>query len=147
MATKSKTVEIEEKSFSITSFPARKGIKVQAKLIKYALPFIHLLEGEKSAAETKEKGISKSSLAAFISGIEAKLDDKMIDFLVEMVEKVKVSGIDMNDTTFNETFASDYTMLWILIWEVIKHNNFLSQKYIGLIEVTFQETMKEIIPI
>jgi len=146
MPMKSIDVKIGENNFNITTFGFCKGIEIQAKLIKLVSPFGYLFSGKSKDSkfsndndqEIKSFGIldqeiTESAIHLFIEKICEKLDDKLIDFLLELCSTTLVDNKTMTRQQIDIVFAGNYLSMYELIYEIIKVNNFLPEGTIGKI--------------
>jgi len=106
-------------NYMITQLPARRALRLQAKLLKLIGPaFSHLFVNASSDAENADKALPKA-----ISLFLAELDDKTFDvFVMEMLQGVRKDGHELTNSTVDSEFSGNLNELFLVIQNVLEVN-------------------------
>lgn len=144
-------IETKEKvigdvTYAVTQLPARRSLKLKAKLIKLFGPALTQLlltsqdkqekkPEEMSDEERKEADgidavdkvrineLRKASLVKGVQLLAEKLDDKTYDELImELLQGVRRNGAELNSALVDTCFAGQLATLYQVIWFVIEVN-------------------------
>src|SRR5579862_4645431 len=127
-------IETKEKiingdTYSVTQLPARRAIRLQAKLIKnFGSPLSHLmLSSPKSTSQ-------KDDLINAIKSLSSIMDENMIESLMlELMQGVRKNGMELNEKTIDMEFAGDIEGILQVCFFVLEVNfaNFFTILGIG----------------
>lgn len=111
--------EINGSKYSVTQLPARRALKLQAKLAKILGPCC----SEIFIAAGKDVDSADSIIPKAISLLLDKIDDKTFDeFVVEMLQGVRKSGIELTASTVDLEFAGNLNELFLVLKFVLEAN-------------------------
>ncbi len=148
MPLKNKEFKVDNLEISITQFPAIKGLKIKAKLIRMLLPVVGpmiapIMESMTSGGTKTDEELLKLSgkldleaalPKAFIALAEVLDEDKFLDLIMLLVGMTFVGGKPLTDENiFNEAFSGNYTTLYKLLYEIVMFNHFFDLSGIGLL--------------
>lgn len=118
--------EIDGAVYTITQLPARRALRLQAKLIKMfgaALGQLFLVNKQ-----------DDSNLIKCLESLSLTINEKDFeDVCMELMEGVRKNGIELNKHTIDLEFAGDMAGLYKVLLQVLKVNfeNFFSMIGIG----------------
>lgn len=119
--------EIDGATYQITQLPARRALKLQAKLIKLFGGVIgNFCLG--NGKDTDEKIVNA------IQSLSYTIDENNFDSLcMEILQGVRKNGVELTPATIDLEFAGDMAGIYKLIFEVLKVNfeNFFTMLGIG----------------
>lgn len=111
--------KIGENSYMITQLPARRALKLQAKLFKMIGPAI----GAMISVDEKNSDSLKEMTPKALQMLADNIDDKTFDSLVlEILQGVRKNGSEITDKTIDLQFAGSLNELFMLIKEVVEVN-------------------------
>ena len=113
-----KEIVINGNTYTVTQMPARRALKVQAKLMK-------LLGGAFSHTITaKDKQDMIKQFPKIISLLVEQIDEKTFDsFVMELVEYyVRKNGKEITDKNFDLEFAGSLNELFLLLQFILEVN-------------------------
>ena len=127
---------IDEFKVMVTSFPARYGFKLQAKLLRIFGPVIgELVSGMKGKKESaSETDVNLSGLSTSIEKLFDSLDEDKAEKLVfELLQSTRINGQEVTATVFDEVFQERYDTLYKTIGFVLEVNygSFFGKSGIG----------------
>ena len=146
MAIQTKEKTIGEHNYAVTQLPARRALRMKAKLIKLFGPGLaqFLMTSQESeeklpAEMTKEekeqfdatstvdhyriKDMRKSAIVRGVQLLVSSLDDKTFDELcVELLQGVRRDGVELTPQLIDMSFAGDLTSLYAVIFFVLEVN-------------------------
>jgi hypothetical protein len=136
---------IEGCTYSVTQLPARRAIKLKARLIQQFGAvfgqFFNVIEG--SSDEQKNSGISKAFelLSCHIQ------PDAFLDLIMEILTGVRKDGVELTPSTIDFEFAGDIgTLYQVVIFALeVNYANFFTLLGIGLQSKTDLPPMRETI--
>ena len=113
---------IDERSVSVTQFPARKGLKVKLRLAKMIAPGFAsatgILNGDLDA-EFDSKALSY----AVNQLVDAVGNDATVDFIVsELMQGTRLDDKEINNAVFDMEFAGNYGLLYKIIGYILEVN-------------------------
>jgi len=123
---------IEGATYTVTQLPARRAIKLKARLIKLFGPVmaqIFITATATSAEEQKKNGLVKA-----IEILGNHIDENQFEsLLVELLNGVRKNGVELTPSVIDLEFAGDIATLYQVAWFVIEVNfaNFFSLIGIG----------------
>lgn len=123
---------IDGASYSVTQLPARRALRLKAKLIKQFGPVIaqvFVTATEKGTDEEK-----KSDLVAAIQILSRHIDENSFEqLIVEMLQGVRKNGVELTPPVIDLEFAGDMAALYQVVYFVVEVNfsNFFSLMGIG----------------
>lgn len=136
-------IEVKEKmidgeTFTVTQLPARRAIRMKAKLMKIFGPALaHLFVSGDS------KGKNNDFVGAFET-LASNIDENVFEQIcVELLAGVRKNGVELTPATIDLEFAGDMAGLYQVIWFVLEANysNFFSMMGIG--SQSIQQTIKQ----
>ncbi|MBG23776.1 MAG: hypothetical protein CMF22_10675 [Idiomarinaceae bacterium] len=104
-----KTVEINGDTFIITSFGARKGIKLGKKVAKIVLPALGTMY-------SGQENVTFADVLSVVAENLDELDDKTIE---ELLSETTVNKYAVD---YDKYFSRNYSTLFRLLWEIIEFN-------------------------
>ena len=118
---------IEGSTYLVTQLPARRAIRLKAKLIKMFGPvFAQVLITSTDATSDFEK---KVDIVRAIEILSCQIEENSFENIVmELLNGVRKDGVELNQATIDMEFAGDMGTLYQVIWFVIEVNfaNFFS---------------------
>lgn len=117
-----KTKQIDERSVTVSQFPARKGLKIKLHLAKMIAP------GLASATGILTGGLETdfdSKVLAFAIGqlVDSLGNDATVDFIVkELMQGTRLDDKEITDSLFDMEFAGDYGLLYKIIAFILEVN-------------------------
>lgn len=147
--------QIGEATFAVTQLPARRALKLKAKIIKHfgaALSqlFITILddnkyqkqilinrEGGKEISQSEQLELDENLKRSVVKGIEllaANIDDKTFDeFVLEILQGTRRNGVEMTAPNIDQNFAGNLRTLYEVLFFVLEVNyaDFFPQSNIG----------------
>jgi hypothetical protein len=126
-----KEKEINGATYSVTQLPARRAIRLKAKLIKLFGPALAQMVLQ-TTAENESK--SKNSLVAAIESLAASLDPAEFENLVvEVLQGSRKNGKELLPQIIDLEFAGDMESLYKLLMFILEVNyaNFFTMLGIG----------------
>ncbi len=113
-----KEIVLNGSVYSVTQMPARRALKVQAKLMKLLGPAIGQMFLV-SSSDSADENIPK-----IISLLVDQLDEKTFDtFILELIEfYVRKDGKEVNAQTFDLIFAGKLNELFLLLKFILEVN-------------------------
>lgn len=119
MTIETKTKEINNETYSVTQLPARRALRLQAKLIKLFGP----AAAEIFVAAGTNLSTADHSLPKAISLLTNELDDKTFDSLViEMLQGSRKNGEEITEKSIDLMFAGKLNDLFLLLAFVVEVN-------------------------
>ncbi|CDZ81863.1 hypothetical protein BN1013_02399 [Candidatus Rubidus massiliensis] len=121
--------------YSVTQLPARRALRLKAKLLRLfgpALAQLFLPGG--SDASISGLPFSKSEAVKAVESLMAQLDDRTFENLVlELCQGVRKDGMELTDSVIDIEFAGDLGTLMQVLWFVIDCNfgSFFGESGIG----------------
>lgn len=111
--------QINNSTYMVTQLPARRALKLQAKLLKLLGP----AASELFLAAAKDIHNADSAIPKAISLLVNELDDKTFDvFIMEMIQGVRKDGIELNEKTVDIEFAGKLNELFLVVQYVLEVN-------------------------
>lgn len=107
---------INGSTYTVTQLPARRALKMKARLIKLFGPSMaqFFLSSDKKSDEGFVKAIEKLSLTIDENSFEA--------VLIELLNGVRKDGVELNAQLIDMEFAGDFESLYKVLWFVIEAN-------------------------
>ncbi len=138
-----KTKQIDERSVSVTQFPARKGLKIKLRLLKMVAP------GLASATGILQGGLEvdfDSKVLAYAVGqlVDSMGNDATVDFIVkELMQGTRLDDKEITDSLFDMEFAGDYGLLYKIIAFILEVNygSFFENLNIGSLTSKFSSVV------
>lgn len=107
--------EINGSTYSVTQLPARRALKLQAKLAKMLSPFLAEML---IAAESTETSLSKA-----VQLLVSEIDDKTFDqFVMDMLPGVRKNNVELTPSTVDLEFAGNLNELFLVLKFVLEAN-------------------------
>ena len=146
MGIETKEKKIGEAVYSVTQLPARRSLRLKAKLIKmFGTSITQLLltgteSAEKSLDEMSKKErenflsvnpvdrcqineMRKSSVVKGIQLLAETIDEKVFDELIgELLQGVRRDGVELTSSVIDHVFAGELMTLYHVIWFVLEVN-------------------------
>ena len=150
-----KTIErtIDGHAVKIIQFRALKGLKIKARLVKFILPALGPIIGQSDMQTIDKdslKGVNISSVAPkLFSSLSESLNPEVFSsLLLSLLSETFVDGQMIDDKTFDDMFIANYSLAYILAYEVVMANNFFDFGAIGNLlgdqgQVETQETPEQ----
>ncbi len=132
MAIETREKEINGSRYTVTQLPARRAIRLKAKLIRILGPVI--AQVFVTVTEKKNDLDQKDSIVKAVELLGANLNEN--DFentIVEILQGVRKDGVELVPAIIDMEFAGDMASLYQVVWFVLEVNyaNFFSMLGIG----------------
>lgn len=118
---------IGNSNYMVTQLPARRALKLQAKLLKLIGPaFSHLFINASNDIDSADKALPKA-----VTMLLNELDDKTFDtFVMEMLQGVRKDGHELTNSTVDSEFSGNLNELFLVIQYVLEVNygDFLAER-------------------
>ncbi len=127
---------INGSNYSVTQLPARRALKMKARLIKLFGP--SMAQFFMSAEKKSDQGFVNA-----IEKLSQTIDEHTFESIcVELLTGVRKDGMELNPQLIDMEFAGDLSSLYQVMWFVIEANyaNFFS--LIGIGSQSLPETMQ-----
>jgi hypothetical protein len=139
-----KEIVINGSIYAVTQMPARRALKLQAKLMKILAPC-----ASEIIIAYKDKGNEDSHIPKAVSYLVNELDDRTFDSLIlEMIEYyVRKNGVELKANVFDIEFAGKLNELFLLLKFILEVNYgdfFLENGIIPMIFPEDQETETQV---
>ena len=144
MPLKNTEVKVGDLTVAITQFPAIKGLKIKARLIKMLLPVAGpmiapvmdaLSSGGDQAEDLLLSGkmdLEKALPKAFAALADVLDENKLMELIFLVLGSASIGGQQLTDeVVFNEHFSGNYNALYKILYEVVMFNNFFDLSGIG----------------
>lgn len=107
--------EINGSTYSVTQLPARRALKLQAKLAKMLSPFLAEML---IAAESTETSLSKA-----VQLLVSEIDDKTFDqFVMDMLPGIRKNNIELTPSMVDLEYAGNLNELFLVLKFVLEAN-------------------------
>ena len=121
--------------YSVTQLPARRALRLKAKLLRLFGPALAqlFLPGNNSESMSGLP-FSKTEAVRAVESLMSQLDDKIFESLVlELCQGVRKDGMELTDSVIDVEFAGDLGTLMQVLWFVIDCNfgSFFGESGIG----------------
>lgn len=118
---------IGEHNFTITQLPARRALRLQAKLLKLIGPCAGVVIEEAFKELKDSKGnvsaITDKSLPRALNVLAGNLDEKQFEALVlDLIPGIRVDGKELTEQLLDVLFAGKLNQLFLLLKEVLEVN-------------------------
>ena len=136
-----KDVEIGDFQFEIIAMPTIKAMVLDKKLTTLLIP---ALSGIKDLNEETEIDLKlmAEAVATALSGLSANEFETMLIDLLSYTRYKDDRAYDMNKEVINSKFRRNGTVLYKLILEVMKFNNFLPFELLGGLGIEKMNSLK-----
>jgi len=143
-----KTKQIDERSVTVSLFPARKGLKIKLRIAKMIAP------GLASATGLLQSGLEAdfdSKVLAYAVGqlVDSMGNDATVDFIVkELMQGTRLDDKEITDTVFDMEFAGNYGLLYKIISYILEVNygSFFESLNIGQLTSKFSSLTSPVKP-
>lgn len=128
----SRQIQIGGATYTVTQLPARRAIRLKAKLIKYFGPAFAQMAI--SATEKDSDNQKKIDLIRAVETLAHSIDENLLEQLIlEMMQGVRKDGIELTPALIDNEFAGDMASLYQILSFVVEINfaNFFSLIGIG----------------
>lgn len=138
MAIETQEKVINNNVYSVTQFPARRALKIKARLIKMLGPvvaqiFITVSEG---ASESQ----SRDNIVKAIELLAEHLDEQQFeDLVVQLLFCTRKNGIELQAGIIDMEFAGDIGTLYHVLWFVLEVNYASFFQMLGIGRQSIQE--------
>lgn len=135
--------QINNSTYMVTQLPARRALKLQAKLLKLLGP----AASEIFIAAAKDIYSADSAIPQAIRLLVNELDDKTFDtFVMEMLQGVRKDGMELNEKTVDLEFAGKLNELFLVLQYVLEVNfgDFFQEG--GILKALLQKEETQISP-
>lgn len=122
---------IDGATYSVTQLPARRALRLQAKLIKHFGGSLSQFMMVSSDADSDKQ---KADLINAITSLSASMDEQVVESLIlELMQGVRKNGVEMNERTIDMEFAGDMAGILNVCLFVLEANfeNFFTMLGIG----------------
>jgi hypothetical protein len=130
-----KEKQIKGAVYSVTQLPARRALRLKAKLLRLFGPALaQLLLPGGSNDSISGLPFSKAEAVRAVESLMAQLDDKTFESLVlELCQGVRKDGMELTESVIDVEFAGDLGTLMQVLWFVIDCNfgSFFGESGIG----------------
>jgi len=119
-------------NYTVTQLPARRALRLKARLIKLFGPV--LAQFFVTASKESNDNEKKSDIVKAIEMLGMNLDENSFETLItEMLNGVRKNGVELNSSTIDIEFAGDMATIYQVVLFVIEVNfsNFLEMIGIG----------------
>lgn len=123
--------EINGSIYTVTQLPARRALRLKAKLVRLFGPVMAQFFLKLS---TEDEQAQKDSIVKAIEMLACSLDANEFETIVmELLQGVRKGGMEITSAIFDLEFAGDMSSLYQLIWFVVEVNfaNFFDLMGIG----------------
>jgi hypothetical protein len=119
MAIETLTKIIGNNEYMVTQLPARRALRLQAKLVKLLGPSAALM----IANASKDPENADDCLPQAVTLIVNQLDEKTFDQLViEMLQQTRKNGMELNEKAVDSEFAGNLNELFLVLQYVLEVN-------------------------
>jgi hypothetical protein len=110
---------INGSSYSVTQLPARRALRLQAKLVKLLGPAVSTIFVASGDLDNADQSIPKA-----IAALASQLDDKSFDQLVlDLLQgQARKNGKEINEAVLDMEFAGNLNELFLLLAFVLEVN-------------------------
>ena len=144
MAIETKKKTIDGAEYSVTTFAARRGLKLKIRLVKVIGPALAEAASGldlKDGVSLQETELGGGFLAKAVSRLVEGLDDSTGSLIEELLSQTRKDGRELNGTAIDDEFAGDYLTLYKVLAFVVEANGFFGRGNIGsLIRTSRAET-------
>lgn len=122
MAIETQEKEINGDRYTVTQLPARRAIRLKAKLIKILGPVIAQIFVTVTDAKSSEAS-QKTNMVKAVELLGANLNE--VDFentIVEILQGVRKNGIELVPAIIDLEFAGEIDVLYQVVWFVLEVN-------------------------
>lgn len=119
---------INGSTYTVTQLPARRALKLKARLLKVFGPSLAQMVFASNNAFDQENVVKAMAL------LVDHLDDQTFEKLtVELLQGVRKQGIELTDGVIDSEFAGDLGTLFLVLWFVLEANygSFFAMSGIG----------------
>lgn len=107
-------VTIKDVDYIINAFKGKQGFILKAKLLKIVSPALAALKA------TAEDADMISVITSVVSEVLGKIDEgDTLELIIELLSNVYKGSVKVN---FDTEFSQNYSAIYLLLAEVIKHN-------------------------
>jgi len=127
-----KEKNIEGATYMVTQLPARRALKLKARLIKLFGPVFAQMYLTTSAEKSEDQ--QKQDMVRAVQILASTIDENVFENLVlEIVNGVRKNGVELTPSVVDIEFAGDIGTLYQVVWFVLEVNfsNFFSMFGIG----------------
>lgn len=125
---KSEEKIIDGVNYTVTQFPARRGIKIQTKLAKLLGPTFAALNTGKGSILDQDVG----NLSGAVNALVGRLDeDYVVNFVLELLMCTRREGKEITEGLFDTVYAGNYKELYKAILFVLEVNYGSFMKELG----------------
>lgn len=108
---------INGSTYSLTQLPARRALKLKARLLKVFGPSLAQMVFASKDAFDQDNVVKAMSL------LVDHIDDATFERLtVELLQGVRKQGIELTDSVIDSEFAGDLGTLFLVLWFVLEAN-------------------------
>jgi hypothetical protein len=132
--TKKKTIDGAE--YSVTQFPARRGLALKIKLVKLIGPALAEAAGGldlKEGVNLQEAEIDTGFMGKAVEKLVEGMDDSTGDLILDLLSMTRKNGQELKEAVFDTEFAGDYLTLYKVLGFVIQVNGFFGKGGIGML--------------
>lgn len=116
MAIQTLQKNIQGSNYTCTQLPARRALKLKAKLIKIFGPML-------AQFFTSDKKQNNDNLVRCIEMLSQHLDENIFDLLVvEILQGVRKDGVELQPAIIDLEFAGDFGTLYQVLWFALETN-------------------------
>jgi hypothetical protein len=130
-----KEKQIKGAVYSVTQLPARRALRLKAKLLRLFGPaLVQLFLPGGTNESMSGLPFSKTEAVLAVESLMAQLDDKTFENLVmELCQGVRKDGMELTESVIDIEFAGDLGTLMQVLWFVIDCNfgSFFGESGIG----------------
>ncbi len=140
--TKKKTIDGAE--YSVTQFPARRGLGLKLRLIKLIGPALAEAAGALNPANgtnsLMDSEIDPWIIGRAVSSLVEGLDNDTGELILDLLAMTRKNGRELSGEVFDLEFAGDYLTLYKVLGFVIQVNGFFGKGGIGTLTAAVQQT-------
>jgi len=108
---------INGSTYSLTQLPARRALKLKARLLKVFGPSLAQMVFASKDAFDQENVVKAMNL------LVDHIDDATFEKLtVELLQGVRKQGVELTDSVIDSEFAGDLGTLFLVLWFVLEAN-------------------------
>ena len=134
--TKKKTIDGAE--YSVTQFPARRGLALKLRLVKLIGPALAEAAGALNPGSGSgllqdiqiDPGIIQKAVATLVEG----MDESTGELIFDLLSMTRKDSRELTEAVFDQEFAGNYLTLYKVLGFVIQANGFFGQGGIGTLQ-------------
>lgn len=127
MGIEAKNRTIDGVTYTVATFPARRGLAIKSTLVKSLGPALSELmkavPGGTSPTKLLQADLKLEHVAGSLGKLFECLDEKQfVELVMRLLEDTMRDGVPISGETFDVDFAGDYSHLYKVLWFVLEVN-------------------------